>query len=274
MAKIHWSEGKAPGDVVYVTLCGRLEPSPAVTVDLVTCLVCKRKLLDLVPDQSAAHYVGGVFGRSTGFDPEALEPPPPLFDPISDLPVLSPETWHMFKRRHHRCADCMMCRHFIEIEVENHCKPWVKRHRLDSEGFRWPSVTAALEWYHGVRRDGFSQGTAAESLEKLAKLGVSVRVGGNKVRALEEADDAHAIDVALGLCYLGDSERGLSRAERLYCLFAVSLDVGRPHEVARTIRDENPRVENLTGPMVTGVVRSGKDVVYEQLRIRGFVPPR
>jgi len=276
--KLHWSEGRQPGDALWQTLCGQLMPEVATLPSEVTCKKCRKLVKTLHVNPEPALYVDGLFKPRTLTEYEMREyaPPRPLFDSLSGLPEVTQFTWNAIKDPHHWCMSCPTCLWFSELQAEAEAKPWAKRHRTSLTSYRWPSVTAALEWYVTLRMDGYSMGTSAEAMAKLGKLGTVIRAGGNKQKAIDEADDAATMDGALAKCYTGISRRGLSRSERLYCLFATI--VGRPpkkaHEVASEIRRQNAGVQVLTGPMVAAVATKGRFAVFEYLRERGMVPPR
>ena len=278
MPKLHWSEGRQPGDVLWVTLCGQLMPEIATLPSDVTCKRCRQLLKTIHVNAAPALYVEAVFkqGPLTEYEVQESPPPRPLFDALSGLPEVTQFTWRAIKDPHHWCMSCPTCLWFSELQAEAKAKPWAKQHRLSFRTYRWPSVTAALEWYVTLRTDGYSMGTSAEAMAKLGQLGTVIRAGGNKQKAIDEADDAATMDAALTQCYRGISRRGLSRGERLYCLFATI--VGRPpkkaHEVAGEIRRQNPGITVLTGPMVAAVATKGRFAVFEYLRERGMVPPR
>ena len=278
MKRVHWSRGRAPGDVFFVTLCGQMESEPAAFPEHVTCLKCKKLLRDLHPDTSAASYVQSVFEvrLTSEYEPMEFKPLPPLFDPMSDLPMVTQSTWSAIKDRTHWCMSCPTCLWFSELKADAEANPWRKHHGPGQVTFRWPSVTAALEWFVALRMDGFSMGAIGDALANLGKLGAVIRSGGSMQRAVEEADDALAIDSALSECYLERSRRGLSRAERLYCLFAtiVGRPPMKPHEVAAELRRRNEALVVLSGPMVSAVASQGRSVVLEYLSERGMVPPR
>lgn len=268
-AKLHWSEGRRPGDVLWVTLCGQLVVECATLPDEVTCKKCAKKLKSMQLDTSAEEYVLAV---SRGAIREFI-PPQPLLDPASDLPIVSPFTWPTIKSRHHWCAHCAVCSWFNEIEADHNASPWKKRHRLSSERHRWPSVNAALEWYVGIRAEGYTVATLGEALAKIGKLGTVIRSNGGTQRAQEEADDAHAIDQALSRCFVEPNKRGLTRQERLYILLETASG-RKPHLVAASLREYNSKVAGLTGPMVAAVAADGRWTCYETLRACKMVPRR
>ena len=268
MSKLHWSEGRQPGDVLWQTLCGQLVVETATNPVDVTCRKCKKHLRATRPSNaSAAHYVAELWSKPV----RELAPAPPMLDPLSGLPVLSPLTWHVVKDRRHWCGHCPTCVWFTQIKADAAASPWKKRHRLDSERHRWPSVSAALEWYAQQRTDGYA--ISAQNVSRIGKLGTIVS-GGDRPdgKLIQEADDAHAIEQALSKCYLEHSKRGLSREARLFALFRV-VTGAKPHEVARQLVAMKVAV-TLSGPIVSGVVAAGKQVLYEQLRSRGMIPRR
>jgi hypothetical protein len=246
-----------------------LVPEVAELPTDVTCKLCKRHLSKLQPDTRVAEYVDAVV---TGKIREFV-PPPPIIDPESDLPFVSPFTWPTLKRKHHWCVHCPTCSWFNEIEADHNASPWKRHHRLDSERHRWPSVNAALEWYVTLRADGYTVATMGEALAKIGKLGALIRAGGNTQRAQEEADDAHAIDRALNQCYRANSKRGLSRSERLYMLFETARG-RKAHLIASDLRHNNRAITALTGPMVAGIAADGRWACYEELRECRLVPRR
>lgn len=268
-AKLHWSDGRRPGDVLWVTLCGQLVTETAIDPDDVTCKLCQRKIQAKAPDTRAAEYVQAV---STG-KLRVFAPPPPVVDPDSSLPFVTPETWPTIKSRHHWCAHCPTCSWFNEIEADHNASPWKKRHRLAKESYRWPSVNACIEWYLHIRADGFTVATLGEALAKIGKLGTVIRSSGTGQRSQEEADDAHAVERALSQCYLSPSKRGLSRQERLYILFETARG-RKPHMIAADVRRNNAEIVKLTGPMVAGIAADGRWTCYETLRQCKLVPRR
>lgn len=280
MAKLHWSEGKRPGDTLWVTLCGQLEVAVANRPDDVTCKKCLRTLRDMQPRTDAADYVDTLLDDEyprpvAEYRRDEWTEPPPLFDPISGLPAVSRETWPTLRSRHHYCARCPVCVYFIELEADAHARPWAKRH-AETSGFRWVSAAHALEWFYHVRLDGYSMGTLGEALSKLGRLGTRVTSSGSgdQQKAFEEAQDAVLVERALGQCYQGRSRRGLSRSDRFRCLFGVTVFGEKPHVVARKLRETDPANATLTGPSVSQIAARGRDEVYWYLRQFELVPRR
>jgi ribosomal protein L32 len=258
-----------PGDVLWVTLCGQLVVETALDPADVTCKLCQRKIRQREPDLQVIEYVSAV---ATG-KLRSFSPPPPVCDPQSGLPFVTPDTWTTIKNRHHWCSYCPTCSWFNEIEADHNASPWKKRHRLAKEHHRWPSVNACIEWYATIRADGFTVPTLGEALAKIGKLGTVIRSSGSDPRAQAEADDAHTVEQALAQCYQLESKRGLTRSERLYMLFQIARGQ-KPHVIAIDLRQNNPAVLGLTGPMVSGIAADGRWTVYEFLRTRKLVPRR
>jgi hypothetical protein len=276
MAKLHWSEGRRPGDTLWVTLCGQLVVETATLPENVTCKRCKGKLLDIVPDTRAAEYVAAVFETRPEhrYDHSMFAEPQPLIDPISSLPVISRFTWNTVKDRRHWCGRCDVCIWFVHIEADAAARPWVKTHGISN--YRWASVAHALEWYAQLRLDGYSMGTLGEVLDKLGRLGTKISTHGSagQQKALEQAQDAVIVERAINACYLGPSKRLMSRAERLYCLLETTIRGTKSHIVARQIREANPYSGTVTGPVVAQIARDGRWTIYEILRQLDMIPPR
>lgn len=284
MKRVHWSEGRDPGAVFAVTLCGQMETDEhlAAVPEGVTCKKCLVRLRDMIPNDDVGRYVSEVFETRvvTEYDRGHYPPPPPLIDPLTELPVLNPYTWSDYKLGD-RASSGPVWRWFIDVQAEAHARPWAKRHRLDSERYRWPSVTAALEWLARLRTDGYPMGSLSQQLVNIGRLGtvVGVRGDGQEHKALVAANDAHAIDLALATLYRDPSKWGLSRRERLWLMFQVAVGLNpvgaalAPHTAAQALRDATDGRIRLTGPRVSAVVREGKLGVYEQLRGMGLLPP-
>jgi hypothetical protein len=236
----------------------------------------------MVPDTKAADYVNGLLDDRyprpvTEYrGAESWSEPEPLLDMVSGLPVVSRETWITLRDPHHYCARCPICVWFISIEADANARPWQKRHFVREGDYRWASVGHALEWFYLLRLDGYAMGTLGEALAKLGRLGTRIMVGGkhDHQKAIEQAQDAILVERALGTCYQGRSRRGLSRAERMYCLFETTARSQPAHKVAKQLRERNPEIEVLTGPAVAQIAAKGRDEVYWSLRACEAIPRR
>lgn len=262
--KLHWSEGREAGDIMWVTLCGQMVAEVALAPDEVTCKLCQRRLAEAKPSNAdAAEYLFRLTRGRASFSP-----PPPLVDPISDLPFLTPMTWRVANDRHHWCGDCAVCRWFTRMAAEHNARPWQKLYGT-GRAARFHSTFQALEWFVQYRLA--SPGVQAQDVSRIGKLGTIVSGGDRKdARAIQEADDAHTIERALDTLYRSESTRGLSREVRLVALLEVATG-RKPHTVARRLVAEVEGVERLTGPMVAAIATDGKYAAFEFLKPRGMV---
>ena len=248
---------------MWVTLCGRLAVEVATRPDDVTCKLCLKRLARNKPSNAdSAQYVEAVWGRRV----IEFSPPPPIIDPLSDLPFLSPAVWITLRDRHHWCGHCAVCVWFTEMEALAHASPWQKRHGV-KRAERFPSVKRAVEWYLERRLPGSP--LKAQDPSRIGRLGTLIQ-GGVAADSMADSDTLHTIEVALDWAYRKPCPRGLTRNERLSMLFGASRGV-KAHVIANMLQEQNPAIEKLTGPIVAAYIRDGEWTVYEGLRERGMV---
>lgn len=283
--KVHFSDGRGEGDAMFVTLCGRLEGVVAGKPGHVTCEACKAALRKR--DATFAYVDAQIRNGESTFRDFKL---PPLYVPPPNLAG---------GKIRCKCGMCEVCRYFHNFDVDYQTGAWKKRHRLLPAGCRWPSVTRALEWWLDQIEDGFYVGSASgwaarignvkpdkgqrmdEHIRECVATVTSVRqVSGGVARSIGEADDRVFMGRVLSRCYREPDAHGLTRAQRLYILFARTAG---PREMTPTglVRMPVPAHElarelghGLTGPLIRPIVREGRDTVYEGLSKEGMVAQR
>lgn len=283
MSKVHFDA--EPDSPIPRAICGWLGGTVTGVADAVTCKRCKKRLRRV----KAAAALTGQDTIKPVADPaeryvERVERgiPHPTWDDVEGLPVLTPDT---YRRRDCTCRDCSVCRFFRRIEQDEYAAPWRKTHVVyDPHRPRWSSVAAALETLVIARVDGSSAGGWGYSLDVFRRLGVRIQAGGPTDSAAErQADDAIEVERALAAAYDQHNDRGLGLAR--CCAILLARLVGRLETIeGRGGRRAQRRVPvpipelaeelGVSPSVIGGIVKSGKQRVYEHLRARGLVEQR
>lgn len=174
----------------WTSVCG--DPTPRFTtadVDKITCKRCRRKL------QKREDRIAEAIIQAVELEDQD---PGPLRDPESGLPILTRST---YQNRACKCGGrhCHVCKHFKKLQADHEVAPWQERtpwHQM--KRYRWPSVSAALDWYAMSIQEGYPQLSLSEALLRVGKVGLVVQGGDSgDSRAIQNADDRSTIAKAL-----------------------------------------------------------------------------
>ncbi len=287
--KVHFERPGRDPNVMPLTrpICGELGAIATIEPGAVTCKRCL-KLLRKTPKPASARERAEDASdaaralRETIEEADRARARQAFWADLGGLPVLTPTT---YARRDCTCRslDCPVCRFFMRLDQDEYASPNKKTHALyDPTRARWSSVTAALESYVVARADGSSAGGWGYQLDVFRRLGVRVQADGPTDSAAErQADDAMEVERALAHAFDRHNDRGLGLARCIAILLARV--VGRLETVDGTRGQRAQRrapvpadelvaaFPGVSVEMVRGIVKSGRQRIYEHLCARGLV---
>jgi hypothetical protein len=273
MAKLHWAEGKQPGDVLYKALCGWLVPVVAQIHENVTCKDCSRILCARL---SSSEIPNSCFVANVPFVPRPVIDWREVFSGIDARPLIDEKTGFPFIKQRVisalrcSCHRCETCRGFLDIERMPSDNPWKDGKRIQRE-FRWPNVASALEWFIDLSSSGYPTKSVSETLSQLGIVGALIRTtnAGQSTATIRAAEDH--VEVERALSSIGSVEKQIITLARTVGKRVLSKKM-------RSVRRE-PVPSKILGEVfamseneVLSTAKRGRLMVYQYLRPRGFIP--
>lgn len=206
------------------------------------------------------------------------------------MPVV---THHMYQAscraigRNAGCGECKLCKFHLVLDAVSQAAEWTDAPQWvgDIGGWRWKTVTAALEDYASYQMVGFGSRSIGETLLLLARIGVMAPSTATRETPAEQAaEECVAIEQALEQAFDEHNNRGLSTRTCIALLIAakvgneeVRTDArGRMYRHVHKLRYlELAGVMGMSAMAAKGLVQSGERRVAIDLCARGLVrPPR